>query len=100
MKDPIILTFTTLLIQGAYTLLIFAAGYVAGWALHRQTKTERKLVSSLESLTAAIARLQHSVDAAVTDINTPHPTDAQAQAAADAVNAQCDRLDASVTPAP
>lgn len=58
------------------------------------------LMSALENLTAAITRLQASVDAAVTDILTPHPTDAQVQTAADAVNAQSDRLDAAVNPPP
>lgn len=57
-----------------------------------------KIMSALENLTAAITRLQGSVDAAVTVINTPHPTDAQVQTAADAVNAQSDRLDTAVTP--
>lgn len=58
------------------------------------------IMSALENLTAAITRLQTSVDAAVTDINTPHPTDAQVQTAADAINAQSDRLEAAVNPPP
>lgn len=55
-------------------------------------------MTALENLTAALSRLQGSVDAAVTVINTPHPTDAQIQAAADSINAQADRLDKAVTP--
>jgi len=82
-------------------ILIFAAGLVAGWQWqkHKQ-QTERKIVSALENLTAAITRLQASVDAAVTDINTPHPTEAAVQVAADAVNAQSERLELAVNPPP
>lgn len=58
------------------------------------------MASALENLTAAIAGLSKSVDAAVTVINTPHPTDAQVQAAADAINSQSTRLDDAVTPPP
>jgi len=80
-------------------LFYFAAGCVAGWlVVSRKNQNERKLMSALENLTAAITKLQSSVDAAVTIIGTPHPTDAQVQAAADAVNAQSDRLDTAVTP--
>lgn len=60
----------------------------------------KHMASALENLTAATTRLANSVDAAVTVINTPHPTDAQVQTAADMVNAQSDRLDAAVTPPP
>lgn len=65
---------------------------------HHWEHIERNIVSALENLTAATTRLQNSVDAAVTVINTPHPTDAQVQTAADAVNSQADRLDNAVTP--
>ena len=83
------------------TLLIFAAGLLVGWQWHRhKQQTERKFMSALENLTAAITRLQASVDAAVTDINTPHPTEAQVQVAADAVNAQSERLELAVNPPP
>lgn len=58
------------------------------------------MASALENLTTAIAGLTTSVDAAVTVINTPHPTDAQVQAAADAVNSQSKRLDDAVNPPP
>jgi len=63
-----------------------------------QLKNQRKIMSALDSLNAAVTRLQASVDAAVTVLNTPHPTDAAVQAAADAVNAQSDRLDNAVNP--
>ena len=65
---------------------------------HDLERMVNKIVSALENLTAATAKLQGSVDAAVTVINTPHPTDAQVQTAADAVNAQSTRLDVAVTP--
>lgn len=83
------------------TLLIFAAGCVAGWQWQKQQqRTERTIVNAIENLNAAVAALQKSVDAAVTDITTPHPTEAAVQAAADAVNAQAARLDTAVgTPA-
>lgn len=58
------------------------------------------MASALENLSDAIAKLGTSVDSAVTVINTPHPTDAQVQAAADAINSQSDRLDKAVTPVP
>lgn len=54
-----------------------------------------KVMSALENFTAALNRITASVDAAVTVMNTPHPTDAQVQAGADALNAQSDRLDAA-----
>jgi hypothetical protein len=56
------------------------------------------MASALENLTASTTRLTASVDAAVTVINTPHPTDAQVQTAADLINAQSDRLDGAVNP--
>lgn len=70
---------------------------------HCKPETQHDLIllgimTALENLTAAVTRLQGSVDAAVTVILTPHPTDAQVQTAADAVNAQSDRLDQAVTP--
>ena len=56
------------------------------------------MASALENLNEAIAKLNTSVDSAVTVILTPHPTDAQVQSAADAITAQADRLDKAVTP--
>lgn len=77
------------------------------WA-HQSKHQHKELMAALDNLTAAVTRLQASVDAAVTEITTPHATDAQVQSAADAVNAQSARLDAAVasqqvpvpTPAP
>lgn len=65
---------------------------------HDLIETLKLIMSALENLTQAIVDLQTSVDAAVTVINTPHPTDAQVQTAADAVNAQSARLNAAVSP--
>jgi hypothetical protein len=65
---------------------------------HDLERMVKIIVSALENLTAAITKLQGSVDGAVTVINTPHPTDAQVQTAADAVIAQSTRLDVAVTP--
>lgn len=60
------------------------------------------MASALENLTTAVADLTTAVDAAVTVLNTPHPTDAQVQTAADAVNAQSARLNVAsgATPPP
>lgn len=62
--------------------------------------TGNKIMSALENLTAALTTLTTSVDNAVTVLGTPHPTDAQVQAAADAINSQAVRLDTAsgVTP--
>ena len=57
------------------------------------------MASALENLTAATVKLTSSVDAAVTEISTPHATDAQVQTAADAVSSQADRLDVAVAAA-
>jgi hypothetical protein len=65
---------------------------------HDLERMVKIIVSALENLTAAVTKLQGSVDAAVTVINTPHATDAQVQTAADAVTAQSARLDVAVTP--
>jgi hypothetical protein len=65
---------------------------------HDLERMVKIIVSALENLTAAVTKLQGSVDAAVTVINTPHATDAQVQTAADAVTAQSTRLDVAVTP--
>lgn len=49
-----------------------------------------------DDATAALNRLQASVDAAVTEITAPHPTDAFVASLATGMNAQSDRLDAAV----
>ena len=65
---------------------------------HDLHQLEHKIMTAIENLNDAITKLQASVDAAVTDINTPHPTETAVQAAADAVTAQSARLDAAVNP--
>jgi hypothetical protein len=61
-------------------------------------------MAALDNLSKAVADLQNVVDTTVTTLNTPHPTEAQVQSAADAVQAQIARLQsalpAPVTPAP
>jgi hypothetical protein len=54
----------------------------------------------LENLTKAVTDLTTAVDGAVTVLNTPHPTDTQVQAAADAIQSQIARLNAAVNPPP
>lgn len=54
------------------------------------------MASAVENLTSAITRLAGVGDKVVTVLQTPHATDAQVQAAADAVNGQSDRLEAAV----
>ena len=73
----------------------------------QKQKRHIEIMSALENLTAAITGLQTSVDAAVTTINTPHPTDAQVQAATTAIssatstiNAEMAKIKAAVPTAP
>lgn len=56
----------------------------------------KQLMVALDNLQAAINRLSAATDAAVTELNTPHPTDAAIQSAADLVNAQAERLETVV----
>ena len=58
----------------------------------------RKTMAAIDNATAALTRLQSLLNAAVTLLNTPHPTDVAVQGLADGMNAQSDRLDAAVTP--
>lgn len=78
-------------------------GYISLFALgiwfERRRKEVKEMASAIENLSASVAALAAAVDSAVTVINTPHATDAQVQAAADAVNAQAARLSAATTPA-
>ena len=53
------------------------------------------IMSALNNLQDALARLSHATDTAVTVLNTPHPTEEALQAAADLVNAQAARLEAA-----
>ena len=57
-------------------------------------------MAALENLSQAVTDLQNVVDATVTSLNTPHPTEAQVQSAADAVHAQVARLQAALAPTP
>lgn len=54
--------------------------------------------TAIDNLTSATSRLATSVNAAVTAIGTPGVPESVVQAAADAVNAQSDKLDAAVNP--
>jgi len=70
---------------------------------NRNEERHKQTMAALQNLTDAVTGLTKTVDAAVTEITTPHVNDAQAQAAADAVNAQSSRLTtaiASVNPTP
>lgn len=69
---------------------------------NQQDRNHHEIMSALENLTASVASLTTSVDNAVLVLGTPHPTDAQVQQAADAINAQVARLNAAagVTPTP
>lgn len=60
-----------------------------------------KIMSALANLQEAINRLANATDVAVTELNTPHPSEEAIQAAADLVNAQATRLETAagvVTP--
>ncbi len=65
------------------------------WRRQRHQQ-HHQIMAALDNLNASLVKLQASVDAAVTEITTPHPTDAQVQAAADTIQAQAARLDAAV----
>jgi len=67
---------------------------------HRITKGQKKLMSALENLNGSITRLTVAVDTAVAEWHKPSATDEQVQAAADAVNAQAERLETLVAPPP
>jgi hypothetical protein len=56
----------------------------------------RNIMTALESLQASVTSLTTTVDGVVTVLNTPHPTESQVQAAADAINAQIARLNTAV----
>ena len=56
-----------------------------------QTKLDTTM-AALDSLNTAIASLIATTDNVVTTLNTPHPTEAQVQAAADVINSQVQRL--------
>jgi len=60
-----------------------------------QNERLNEIMSAINNLQDAIARLSTATDAAVTVLNTPHPTEEALQAAADLVNAQAARLEAA-----
>lgn len=57
-------------------------------------------MSALENLNGSITRLTAAVDTAVAEWHKPSATDEQVQAAAEAVNAQAERLESLVAPPP
>jgi archaellum component FlaC len=67
--------------------------------IEEQKRKIEKIMTSLETLQLSIATLTSTVDAVVTDLNTPHPTEAQVLAAAEAINAQVTRLNTALEPA-
>lgn len=60
---------------------------------------ELHMATALDNANQALADLTTEVDATVTFLGTPHPTDAQVQAVADGVNSQTARLTAARTAA-
>lgn len=68
-------------------------------AINRLIGINIVMASALENLTTSIAGLTTAVDSAVTEILLPHATDAQVQAAADAVDSQSKRLTDAVSQA-
>jgi chromosome segregation ATPase len=60
------------------------------------TNQLEKNMAALDNLSKAVADLQNVVDTTVTTLNTPHPTEAQVQSAAEAVQAQIARLQAAL----
>lgn len=60
--------------------------------IKKQQEQLTEIMTALEQLQYAVADLTTVVDQAVTDINTPHPSDAQIQAATDLIEGQVTRL--------
>jgi len=61
----------------------------------QQTERLKEIMSAINNLHDALARLSSATDSAVTVLNTPHPSEEAIQAAADLVNAQAARLEAA-----
>ena len=61
----------------------------------QQTERLKEIMSAINNLQDALARLSSATDSAVTVLNTPHPSEEAIQAAADLVNAQAGRLEAA-----
>jgi len=64
--------------------------------LQETISKQNKIMTALESLNSSVVALTLVVDDVVTVLNTPHPTEAQVQAAADAVASQIGRLNAAL----
>lgn len=69
---------------------------------HDLERTKEQIMAAIDNLNTAVTALTVSVDAAVAKLGTVPggATDAQVQAAADAVTAQSVKLDSAVTPPP
>jgi hypothetical protein len=61
----------------------------------QQTERLKEIMSAINNLQDALARLSSATDSAVTVLNTPHPSEEAIQAAADLVNSQAARLEAA-----
>jgi len=61
----------------------------------QQTERLKEIMSAINNLQDALARLSSATDSAVTVLNTPQPSEEAIQAAADLVNAQAARLEAA-----
>ena len=61
----------------------------------QQIERLNEIMSAINNLQDALARLSSATDSAVTVLNTPHPSEEAIQAAADLVNAQAARLEAA-----
>jgi hypothetical protein len=61
----------------------------------QQTERLKEIMSAINNLQDALARLSAATDSAVTVLNTPHPSEEAIQAAADLVNSQAARLEAA-----
>jgi hypothetical protein len=61
----------------------------------QQTERLKEIMSAINNLHDALARLSSATDSAVTVLNTPHPSEEAIQAAADLVNSQASRLEAA-----
>jgi cell division protein ZapA (FtsZ GTPase activity inhibitor) len=61
----------------------------------QQTERLKEIMSAINNLHDALARLSSATDSAVTVLNTPHPSEEAIQAAADLVNSQAARLEAA-----
>ena len=68
-------------------------------ALEQLIHVNKSMATAIENLNSSIVNLTASVDDVVTFLGTPHPTDAQVQAGADAVQSQTDRLTKALTDA-